>query len=98
MELAMEAGADDVKPAGDKFEVLCAPENYNAVAEALTAAEIEPENAQVTRLPLTTVEIDVDTARTVLKLMEQLDDHDDVQGVMSNFSLSDEALAELSKD
>jgi YebC/PmpR family DNA-binding regulatory protein len=98
MELAMEAGADDVKPAGDKFEVLCAPENYNAVAEALTAAEIEPENAQVTRLPLTTVEIDVDTARTVLKLMDQLDDHDDVQGVMANFSLPDEALAELAKD
>ncbi len=98
MELGLEAGAEDVKRDGDKFEVPCAPEDFYAVSEAFAAAEIEPENAQVTRLPITNVEIDIDTARKVLKLMEQLDDHDDVQGVMANFSLTDETLAELSKE
>lgn len=97
MEIALEAGAEDIKQQGDKFEVLCAPENYLAVSEALTAAGIEPELSQVTRIPNTTVELDVETARTVMKLLEQLDDHDDVQSVAANFKVSDEAMEELSK-
>jgi transcriptional/translational regulatory protein YebC/TACO1 len=95
MEIGMEAGAEDIKPQDDKFELLCSPENYVAVSEALGAAGIEPESSQVTRLPSTTVELDVENARKVLKLMELLDDHDDVQSVAANFSISDEALAEL---
>jgi YebC/PmpR family DNA-binding regulatory protein len=97
MEVALEAGAEDVKSADEKFEVLCAPEDYLAVSESLAAAGIEPELSQVTRIPNTTVELDVEAARKVLKLMEQLDDHDDVQSVASNFKVSDEALAELAK-
>lgn len=97
MEIGLEAGADDIKREGDKFEILCSPENYVAVSEALTAAGIEPEMAQVTRIPNTTVDLDLETARKVLKLMEQLDDHDDVQSVASNFKISDEAMEELAK-
>lgn len=97
MEIGLEAGADDIKREGDKFEILCSPENYVPVSEALTAAGIEPEMAQVTRIPNTTVDLDLETARKVLKLMEQLDDHDDVQSVASNFKISDEAMEELAK-
>jgi YebC/PmpR family DNA-binding regulatory protein len=97
MEIGLEAGAEDIRQQGDKFEVLCGPENYVALSEALTAAGVEPEMSQVTRIPNTTVELDLETARKVLKLMEQLDDHDDVQTVAANFKVPDEAMAELAK-
>lgn len=98
MEVALEAGADDIKAVGDKFEVLTPPENYVAVSEALSAAGIEPESSQLTRLPTTTVDLDLDSARQVLKLIEKLDDHDDVQSVASNFNISDETMAILSNE
>jgi YebC/PmpR family DNA-binding regulatory protein len=97
MEIALEAGAEDIKQQDDKFEIVCGPENYVAVSEALTAASIEPDSSQVTRIPVTTVELDLETARSVLKLMEALDDHDDVQGVAANFKVPDEAMEELAK-
>ncbi len=95
LELAMEAGADDVKTEGDKFEVICDPEHFTIVQEALEKASIETESAEITRIPNDTVDLDVETARKVLKLMEDLDDHDDVQNVASNFNIPDEAMAEL---
>lgn len=98
MEVALEAGADDIKAVGDKFEVLTPPENYVAVSEALSAAGIEPESSQLTRLPTTTVDLDLDAARQVLKLIEKLDDHDDVQSVASNFNISDETMAILANE
>jgi YebC/PmpR family DNA-binding regulatory protein len=96
MEVALEAGADDLKREGPAFHVTCAPEAFNAVSDALTAAGIEPESKQLTRISSNTVEVrDVETARSVLKLMEALDDHDDVQNVASNFTIPDEAMAAL---
>jgi transcriptional/translational regulatory protein YebC/TACO1 len=61
----------------------------------LDARGVKLENAQVARVPTTTVDVDADTGRKVLRLIEMLDDHDDVQSVVSNFNLPDEALAEL---
>ena len=98
MEVALEAGADDVKQAGDKWEVTCNQDCYSQVAEALSAAGLEPETKELTRLPTTTVELNAEDARRMLKLMEALDDHDDVQNVSSNFNISDEVMAELSAD
>ena len=95
LELAMEYGADDVKTIGDKFEVLCDPENFAAVQDALLAAEIETEMAEFNRIPSETIDLDADTARKILKLIDNLDDHDDVQKVASNFNLSEEVMAEL---
>jgi len=96
MEIALEAGADDVRPSGDKFEIVCTPDLYSAVAQALTDAGIQPESSEVTRLPKSTVEVsDPDTARKVLKLMTRLDDHDDVQSVASNFNIPDEIMAQV---
>lgn len=96
LELALEAGADDVRPAGDLFEVVSAPEAFQTVTDALEAARIPTESAELTRIAANTVELDADNARAVLKLMEALEDNDDVQNVNANFSIPDELLAELS--
>jgi YebC/PmpR family DNA-binding regulatory protein len=97
MELALEAGADDVKRVGDAFEVTCDPGAFQAVSEAFSARGLKPETAQLARVPSSTVDLDVETGRKVLKLMEKLDDHDDVQNVYSNFNIPDEAMAELTQ-
>ena len=97
MEVAMEAGAEDVRQEGDKFELLCEPDSFADVSKALEATGIETETKQITRIPSTTVDLDVDAARIILKLMEALDDHDDVQNVSANFNISDEAMAELAE-
>ena len=95
MELALEAGADDVKPSGDKFEVTCDPSLFSKVGDALRKAGIEPDSGEITRIAKDFVDLDADTARKVLKLLERLDDHDDVQNVSANFNIPDEVMAEL---
>jgi YebC/PmpR family DNA-binding regulatory protein len=95
MELALEAGADDVQPSGEKFEITCDPAVYRQVGKALADAGITVEISQITRLPKNTVDLDADTARKVLKLMERLDDLDDVQNVSANFNIPDEVMAQV---
>jgi transcriptional/translational regulatory protein YebC/TACO1 len=97
MEVALEAGADDVKLVGDKFEITCDPAALASVSEALQSHSIVAEVAEVTQIPTSTVELNTETARKVLRLMEQLDDHDDIQSVAANFHLADEAMAELAQ-
>ncbi len=93
MELALEAGADDVQRVEDKFEITCDPTVYSNVAKALSDAGITPEASQITRLPKNTVDIaDPEVAQRVLRLMERLDDHDDVQNVSANFNIPDEVM------
>lgn len=95
MEIGLEAGAEDVRQNGDKFEVWCDPDSYTQVSDAFDATDLQPETKEITRVPTNTVDLDVDTARRVLKLLEALDDHDDIQSVSANFNIPDEALAEL---
>ena len=95
MELALEAGADDVNLDGGKFEVTCDPGIYRVVSKALEHAEIKPEVSQITRIPQNTVDLDADNARKVLKLMERLDEHDDVQNVSANFNIPEEVMTEI---
>lgn len=95
MELALEAGADDVKQVGENFEITCDPNAYSTVCDAVDAANIATESREITRIPKDTIDLDVETARTVLKLMDALDDHDDVQKVAANFNIPDEAIAAL---
>ena len=96
MEVAIEAGADDVKLSGDRWEVTCEPAVMAAVIDALAKAGLTVESNEIVRIPTNTVDVeDIDTARRVLQLMERLDDHDDVQSVSANFSIHDEALALL---
>jgi YebC/PmpR family DNA-binding regulatory protein len=95
MELALEAGADDVQTYDDTYEVISEPDTFGAVCEALDAKGLATDSREITRIPKDTVDLDVDTARAVLKMMNALDDHDDVQSVSANFNIPDEAMAEL---
>jgi YebC/PmpR family DNA-binding regulatory protein len=94
MEVALEAGADDVQRTDDdKFEVTCSPSIYGDVLKALTDAGITPEANQITRIAKNTVDInDVDAAQKVLRLIENLDDQDDVQSVAANFNIPNEIM------
>ena len=96
MEVALEAGAEDVKAADDRWEITCDPTVMTAITDALGAAGVAAESSELTKIPTNTVEVDdVDTARKVLTLMERLDDHDDVQSVVANFNIPEESLAQL---
>lgn len=97
-EVALEAGATDVKSVGDNLEVLCDPDAFQGVTSALEAAGIPTESAELQRIATTTVDLDADAARSVLKLMEALEDHDDIQNVFANFNISDAVMAELSAE
>jgi YebC/PmpR family DNA-binding regulatory protein len=98
MELALEAGADDVIETEEGFEITCLPEIYEAVSNALQNAGIEPMEAQLSLMPKDRAAIqDAETATKVLKLMEMLDDHDDVQKVSSNFDISEEVRKQLER-
>jgi len=96
MELTLEAGANDVKLVGDRWEVTCEPQAMAAVVEAVQKGGLQVESNEIMRVPTNTVDVDdVDMARKVLDLVERLDDHDDVQSVAANFNIPDEALAQL---
>jgi len=94
-EIALENGGEDVETSDEgKLQVTCPPENYQDLADAFEAAGLTPEISEITRLPQTTVDVDAATAKTVLQLLEQLDDHDDVQNVSTNLNITDEMMAE----
>jgi YebC/PmpR family DNA-binding regulatory protein len=97
-EVAVEAGASDVKMSGDNLEVICEPDAFQAVTVALEAAGIPTESAELTRVAGNTVDLDADAARSVLKLMEALEDHDDIQSVFANFNIPDAVMAELTAE
>ena len=96
-EIALEAGADDVKREDGAFVILCPPDDFQQVAEALQRAGIEPDSADVARVPQNTVDLEGDTARQMLELLEALEDQDDVQNVIANFNISEDLMAELSE-
>jgi len=92
---AIEAGADDVKEDDDEIEVITSPENFMAVKDALEK-EVTFEEADIVMLPSNTVDItDEVMAAKVLRLIDVLEDHDDVQNVYANFSIPDEILEKL---
>jgi YebC/PmpR family DNA-binding regulatory protein len=95
MEVALEAGADDVRRVDHNYEVTCEPSEFQAVSKVLKEAGIKPEVSQITLIPKDTVELDLAAARKVLKLMERLDDHDDVQNISSNFNIPDDVMAQI---
>ena len=96
MEITMEAGAEDIATADDNFEVVCEPDAYTAVDEALEKAEIKCLSKEVTRIPQNTIDVtSVEDAKSVMRLMEQLDDHDDIQNVSANFNIGEEAMAAI---
>jgi YebC/PmpR family DNA-binding regulatory protein len=97
MEVALEAGADDVIEQENDFLVLTAPEYFEGVREALENASIPVLEAAVTMIPQNSIDVtDEKTARQLLRLLENLEDHDDVQNVHANFEIPDELMEALS--
>jgi len=96
METALEAGAEDVREAGDLLEVLTTPETFDNVREALEKAKIATASAEITMIPSSTVNVSGQSAQTLLKLLELLEDNDDVQSVSSNMDIAAEELEALS--
>jgi YebC/PmpR family DNA-binding regulatory protein len=96
MEVALEAGADDVTDSGDILEVLTAPDQLEGVKDALEQAKITTASAEVTMMPSTTTSISGKQAEQMVRLLEALEDHDDVQRVSSNMDIAAEELEQLS--
>jgi YebC/PmpR family DNA-binding regulatory protein len=88
MELALEAGAEDVTSDGSYHQVVTAPGDYLRVKEAIERAKLQVEDAQLTHLPSTTVSLDADQSTRFTKLLDTLDDNDDVQNVYHNAELA----------
>ena len=96
MEAALDAGAEDVIANDDgSFEVISAAQAFGGVHDGIAAGGLVPEQAEVTMRASTNVSLDADNARQVIRLLEMLEDLDDVQQVYSNVEISDEILAEL---
>jgi YebC/PmpR family DNA-binding regulatory protein len=92
LNVALEAGADDVSDDGGAWEVVSSPESFEAVREAVKALGVEPLSAEVAMVPQNYVKLQGTDARTMLKLMEMLDDHDDVQHVWANFDIEEKEI------
>ncbi|EPN6558529.1 YebC/PmpR family DNA-binding transcriptional regulator [Acinetobacter baumannii] len=96
MDVALEAGAEDIEVSEDEILVITSPETFGEVQDALAAAGLKSDNAEVVMSPSTKAEItDIDQAKQVMKLIDMLEDLDDVQNVYTNVEFSDEVLAQL---
>jgi len=94
-EAALEAGAEDVKDEGDAYEVITDPSNFIDVREAIDAAGLKWENAEISMIPQTMVKLEGKQAEQMLKMMDKLEDNDDVQNVYANFDISDEDIESI---
>jgi YebC/PmpR family DNA-binding regulatory protein len=96
MEIALSAGADDMESFGKIYEITCAPEAYDELKSALDEKEIPTETADLSMVPQNTIPInDAETARKILALMEEFEDHDDIQNIYANFDIPDEIIEKL---
>ena len=96
MDLALEAGAEDVVEEDSGFQVLTAPEEFETVREALEQAGVTMGDAEVSMVPKNTIEVtDENVAKSLMKLLENLEDHDDVQNVHANFDMDDSLMENI---
>lgn len=95
LAIALDAGADDLSDEGDNWSIVSDVEHFRSVRESLAAAGIEPESVELTKVPKNTVALDRDGAKKVLRLIEALEELDDVADVYANFDIPDEVLEEV---
>jgi transcriptional/translational regulatory protein YebC/TACO1 len=93
MELALEAGAEDVETTESDYRVVTAPEDFTAVRDSLRESGVAFENAEITMQPQNSVQLDPATAKQTLRLIDALEGNDDVQEVYANFDISDEVMS-----
>jgi len=96
MELALDAGAEDLRQEGDQFTVITPMDKLETVRQALAGAGVAVAEAELTMIPQSTATLDEEAARKMLKLMDALDDHDDVQRVYANFDIPDGIMEKIS--
>jgi YebC/PmpR family DNA-binding regulatory protein len=92
-DIAIEGGADDVRDDGDNVEIITSPENFESVQSAIKAAGIEPQVAEVSMVPQNYIKLEGGSAQQMLRLMESMEDHDDVQKVYANFDIDEADMA-----
>ena len=92
MAAVIDAGGDDLRDDGDNWEVLSSVETYQAVLEAVKALGIEPEAAAISMLPQNYLKLEGKAAQQMLKLMDVLDDHEDIRQVWSNFDIEEKEI------
>ncbi|OQY06429.1 MAG: YebC/PmpR family DNA-binding transcriptional regulator [Planctomycetales bacterium 4572_13] len=96
MDIVLTAGAEDMENIGEVYEITCEPESYDELKSALEEKEIPLETSELSRIPDSTIPVaNVDTARKILNLMEDFEDHDDVQEVYANFDIPENILTQL---
>jgi YebC/PmpR family DNA-binding regulatory protein len=95
MELAIEAGADDLQTVDEHYEIITSVENFEAVRKALEEANVPMDTAELTRIPQNTVSLDEKKGKALLKLMDILEDHDDIQKAYSNFDIPDDVMTAI---
>jgi YebC/PmpR family DNA-binding regulatory protein len=95
-EIVLEAGGEDLSDEGDNWEVLTDPKDFEAVTEALQAAKITPEHAEITKIASTYTKLEGSQANAMIRLLETLEDLDDTQNVYSNFDFDEAAVASAS--
>ena len=95
MGIVLDAGADDLRDDGENWEVLTDPHSFEAVLEAVKKAAIEPASASVAMIPQNYVKVEGAAASQMIRLVEALEEHDDVQNVHSNFDIDQKLLEEV---
>ncbi|MFA5260810.1 MAG: YebC/PmpR family DNA-binding transcriptional regulator [Candidatus Omnitrophota bacterium] len=97
MEIALEAGAEDIKSEGENYDIVCDPSTFESVKAAIQAKNIPTVTAEVTKVPNSYVKVTGNEARQMLTLMESLEDHEDVQAVHANFDIPDDEMEKLAE-
>jgi YebC/PmpR family DNA-binding regulatory protein len=95
MSIVLDAGAEDLRDDGETWEVVTEPSAYEAVLEAVKKAGIEPVSASVAMIPQNTIKLEGSNATTMIRLMEALEEHDDVQSVHANFDIDQKLMEEV---
>ena len=98
MGIVLDAGADDLKTADSTYEITCDPTQFSQVQAALEKNNLKPLVAEIPQVAKASREVDVETGQRIMRLMEALDDHDDVQNVYSDLHISDALMAEMNKE
>ncbi len=96
LDIALGAGADDMREDGSNFEILTAPESFDLVRTALESAKVPTAAAEISMVPQNYIKLEGKNAQTMLKLMEALEDHEDIQNVWANFDIDESELKEAS--
>jgi YebC/PmpR family DNA-binding regulatory protein len=96
MEVALSAGAEDMQNTGEFYEITCEPSAYESLKKALDEKQIAVQVAEISMIPANTIPVsDSETARKILALMDELEEHDDVQNVYANFDIPDDIISKI---